>query len=192
MKTAILKPQVVAALPIAIGINLALAFFVNLVKVPLFLDSTGTILMGALFGPLVGALAGVLSNAVAGVILNPVYFYFVLTAAYVGAMAGVAAKRMDFSRLGWLALVGAVVGIGAAVLSAPVATYVFQGVTPAGSYSVIVAFVKATGQTLLKSTLLAGLSSDPLDKAVSFVLAGLALRSLSPSVRARLGASSGD
>lgn len=182
-----------ATIPVAIGINLAMAAVVNLLKLPIFLDTVGTATIGVLFGPIPGALAGVASNLVAGLVLNPVYPWFVLTSAFVGFAAGMLARRGLFSR--WWSAVGSglVVGVIAAAISAPVATYVFGGVTPAGSYSVIVAFVKATGQTLLKSAFLAGLASDPIDKAVTFLLVFLLIRALPQTViaRFRVGSSQG-
>lgn len=181
-----LTPQAMAAIPLAIGLNLALAFIVNLLRLPLFLDSAGTVLVGALFGPAIGALTGALSNSIAGLVLNPVYFYFIPTACFIGAAAGWTARRIRF-RPGWrVVLAGAIVGILAAIISAPIATFALGGVTPAGSYSVIVAFLKASGRTMLKSTVLAGVGTDPVDKAASFLLASLVVAGLPAAIRARL------
>lgn len=164
-----------------------MAFIVNLLKLPVFLDSVGTVFMGALFGPLAGALTGIVSNIAGGLIINPVYYWFIVTAAAIGALAGVIARRIDF-RASWkVAVAGAATGLIAAMLSAPIATYVFGGVTPAGSYSVIVAFAKASGATLMKSAVFAGLASDPVDKALSFLLAASIFQALPPAVRTRLG-----
>jgi energy-coupling factor transport system substrate-specific component len=173
-------------MPVAIGINIAMATLVNLAKLPVFLDTVGTAAMGVLFGPLAGVLTGVISNLIAGLVVSPVYPWFVLTSAFVGFAAGALARRGAFRRWWSAAVSGLVVGLVAAVLSAPVATYVFGGVTPAGSYSVIVAFLKATGNTLLKSAMLAGLASDPVDKAATFLLVFLLVRGLPKTVIARL------
>lgn len=179
------RMAVATAMPVAIGINLTMAYTVNLLKLPLFLDTVGTATMGVVFGPLAGALTGVTSNLVAGLVLNPVYPWFMLTAAFVGWISGVLARRGVFRRW-WLPILSGVgVGIVAAAISAPVATYVFGGVTPAGSYSVIVAFVKATGRTLLESAFLAGLASDPVDKATTFLLVYLLVRALPRTVTER-------
>lgn len=180
----------VTTIPVAIGLNLAMAFLVNLLKLPVFLDSVGTAAIGALFGPIPGVIAGVTSNLVAGLVLNPVYPWFVVTAAFIGFAAGMLGKRRVFEHWWSAALAGGIVGVIAACISAPVATYVFGGVTPAGSYSVIVAFVKATGQTLMKSALLAGLASDPVDKAITFFIVFLLLRALPRTVRSRFASTS--
>ena len=179
----------VAAIPVAVGINLAMATIVNLLKLPLFLDSTGTIAVGVLFGPIAGALTGVTSNLIAGLVISPVYPWFIVTSAFVGLAAGFLGRRRVFERWWIAAGAGLLVGVITAALSAPVATYVFSGVTPAGSYSVMVAFLKATGQTLAKSALLAGLASDPVDKAVSFAMVALLIRSLPKTVIERFRSS---
>ena len=83
-----LDTAVVTAMPVAIGINLVMAYVVNLLKLPLFLDSVGTAAIGALFGPLAGVLTGIASNLVAGLVLSPVYPLFMVTAAFIGFSAG--------------------------------------------------------------------------------------------------------
>lgn len=183
-----LDTAVVTAMPVAIGINLVMAYVVNLLKLPLFLDSVGTAAIGALFGPLAGVLTGIASNLVAGLVLSPVYPLFMVTAAFIGFSAGWLARRGIFRRWWTAVTTGLVVGVIAAAISAPVATYVFGGVTPAGSYSLIVAFLKASGQTLLRSAFLAGLASDPVDKATTFLLVYLLLKALPNTVLARFQA----
>ena len=46
-------------MPVAIAINIVLGYTVqNVLKLPIYLDSIGTILVGVLAGPLAGALTG--------------------------------------------------------------------------------------------------------------------------------------
>ena len=49
-------------IPVAIAINIAIGTIVFNLKVPLYLDSIGTIFVGALAGPFAGALTGALTN----------------------------------------------------------------------------------------------------------------------------------
>ena len=55
-------------IPIAIAINIAIGQIVYLLKLPIYLDSIGTVLVGAIAGPWAGALTGALSNLLWGVL----------------------------------------------------------------------------------------------------------------------------
>jgi hypothetical protein len=88
--------------PIAIAINIILgAAVANALKIPIYLDSIGTILVGALAGPIAGALTGFTANIVWQYIIPPpfqgaVAAPFAIVAAVIGLMAGL------FARAGWL------------------------------------------------------------------------------------------
>jgi energy-coupling factor transport system substrate-specific component len=112
-------------MPIAIAINIILgATVANALKIPIYLDSIGTILVAALAGPIPGALTGALSNLLWTYVLSPPFqngpaAAFAIVAAVIGLMAGLIA------RAGWLRprpntpsgqlAVGAVVTVGVIV-----------------------------------------------------------------------------
>src|SRR5205814_1464541 len=57
--------RTIVLMPIAIAINIVLGQTVGTaLKIPLYLDSVGTILVGALAGPIPGALTGLLANLI--------------------------------------------------------------------------------------------------------------------------------
>ncbi len=57
-------------IPVAIAINIAIGQIVVLLKLPVYLDSIGTVLVGIICGPWAGALTGVLANTIWG-LFNP-------------------------------------------------------------------------------------------------------------------------
>jgi hypothetical protein len=79
-------------MPVAIAINIVLGYTVQQVlKLPIYLDSIGTILVGVLAGPIAGALTGILSNliwqyapGIGGGTIGP----FAITAGVIGLLAG--------------------------------------------------------------------------------------------------------
>lgn len=85
-------------MPLAIALNIVLGAAVgNALKIPIYLDSIGTILVGALAGPIPGALTGLLSNvlwayAVPPPIQNVPAGAFAIVAAVIGLLAGVAGR----------------------------------------------------------------------------------------------------
>jgi energy-coupling factor transport system substrate-specific component len=166
-------------IPVAIAINIAVGQLVyGVLKVPLYLDSIGTVLVGVLAGPWAGALTGLLSNLIWGLTgLNVTYAPFAAVAAVIGLMAGLFGEAA-WMRSWWKAiLAGAITGLVAAILSAPISAYVFGGVTGAGTDILVAAFRQA-GLDVLGSSMAQGVASDPLDKAISFFVVWLIVRSL--------------
>jgi len=84
--------RVIALMPVAIAINIVLGYTVQTVlKLPIYLDSIGTILVGVLAGPIAGALTGILSNLIwqyAPVIGGGTIGPFAITAGVIGLLAG--------------------------------------------------------------------------------------------------------
>ncbi len=163
---------------VAIPINIVIGQIVYNLKIPLYLDSIGTIFVGAVAGPIVGLVTGALTNLIWGLSgINPFYTPFWIVGAFIGLMAGL------FSRLGWFkvwwraVIAGIITGLIAAVLSAPIFTYVSGGVTGSGT-DVITAVFRNAGFGILPSAFAQGVSSDPLDKAISFLIVWGVIRAL--------------
>jgi PAS domain S-box-containing protein len=163
----------------AITVNITLGHLVQYVfKWPLFLDSIGTILVGALLGPLAGAATGVMSNLIWGYLYqDPAIIPYSLVAAFIGWAAGYAVAHGAFERFRSVVLTGLLVGIGAALLSAPITAYLNGGVTGGGT-DYLTSYLSATGANLIQAATIQGLVSDPLDKVLSFALAWLLWRPL--------------
>ncbi len=94
--------RTVVLMPFAIALNIVLGQAVaGALKVPIYLDSIGTILVGALAGPIPGAVTGLLSNLLWTYVVPPPFHSdfagaFAIVAAMIGVMAGL------FGRAGWL------------------------------------------------------------------------------------------
>lgn len=172
-------------IPVAIAINIVVGQMVYALKIPLYLDSVGTVLVGVLAGPWAGALTGLLTNLVWGLSgLNALYAPFAAVAAVIGLLAGLFSQAEWFRNWWKVILAGVITGLVASILSAPISAYVFGGVTGAGT-DVVVAFFRGIGFGILPASFAQGVSSDPLDKAVTFLVVWLILRALPKRFLAR-------
>jgi hypothetical protein len=94
--------RTIVLMPVAIALNIILgAAVANALKIPIYLDSIGTILIGALAGPIAGALTGFLANILWTYVVPPPFnsgaaAAFAIVAAVIGLIAGLA------GRAGWL------------------------------------------------------------------------------------------
>ncbi|MBC8078166.1 MAG: ECF transporter S component [Chloroflexales bacterium] len=239
-----LNSTALALIPLAIAINIAIGQLAT--GLPFYLDSIGTVLVGALLGPWMGLLTGVLANVIWTLLGNPIPIYFAYVAGIIGLIAGFAGRwgaftrpsprwvsalvggaflfaltlfllmflnrnpdptafppfptsvellqrfwyaflittiagaaggYFVFQRGGYAGLVGLITGVVAAVLSAPMAAYVFGGVTGAGTDLLVAAF-RASGGSIIESTFAQGVASDPFDKMTSFLIVWLIIQSL--------------
>lgn len=140
-----------------------------IVKLPIYLDSIGTVLVGILAGPFAGALTGALSNVLAGMIMGPTLIPFAVPAAAIGFLAGWAGRFGAMRSTPRAVIAGMVTGAIAARISAPISAYLFGGVTGGGT-DLLVIFFRALGYPLEQATFMQGLTVDPLDKVVTFLL----------------------
>lgn len=168
---------VLALVPIAIVVNIVAGQLVAALRLPLYLDSIGTIMVGVLAGPLAGALTGALSNIIWGLIAAPVAIPFAITAAAIGALAGLFGRRGWFRSFPRVLMAGAIIGISAAIISTPIATYLFGGITGGGTDALVAVF-QSIGASILEATFYQSLLSDSADKLLSVLVAWLVLKSL--------------
>jgi energy-coupling factor transport system substrate-specific component len=172
-------------IPVAIAINFAVNWLVLQLGLPLYLDSIGTILVGALVGPWAGAVTGVLGVVAITLFSWPPAVAWAGVAAIIGAMAA------GFARAGWFkewwqaAVAGLITGLVAAFLSAPIAAYVFGGVTGQSGVDALVATFRAAGLDALGANLGQGVVSDPIDKLISFLIVWAILLGLPERLKAR-------
>lgn len=273
--------RTIVLIPFAIAIDIVLGQTVgSYLRLPIYLDLLGTILVGVLAGPIAGAATGLLANLawtflLAGTPLGSAYAWpFAIVAAEIGFVAGLVGQAgLMRSRprtplpnllagitgavavLGGLAVLvvlpfyqtlcadavngtelplcapvlladienplfflvglvvmglvalavigllvrlaidrdlgavfalvaGAVCGVISALISAPIATLVFGGVTGSGTDVLVLAFLQA-GADLQTAVVQQGLLSDTIDKSLTYVLVFFLLAATSRRVIAR-------
>lgn len=158
-----------ALIPLAVAINVTVGALVGYLKIPLYLDSMGTVLVGALAGPMAGALTGAVSNGVSSFVFNPAWWVFIPVAGLIGFLAGFLARRGFLANPFLAGLAGLVTGVSVAFASAPIQAHLLGGATGAGT-DMVVAVFRAMGFSRLEASLVQGLAVDPLDKAVTFLI----------------------
>lgn len=177
-----------ATVPIGIMLNLGIGTLVHLLKLPVFLDAVGTILVTILVGIPAGIATGVLSFLLGGLLVNPVMPYFSGTQAAVAIFVGIMARQCFFKTIPKTVLTGILLGVVAAIVSAPVIVKLFGGITGSGS-SFVTAFLLASGKSIVKSVVLTGISCEPVDKTLQCLLAFWLLKSLPRKIKERFATS---
>ncbi|WP_419174791.1 ECF transporter S component [Desulfosediminicola sp.] len=160
----------IVLMSIAIVINIVAGQLVSMLKLPIFLDSIGTVLVGLLAGPWAGGLTGLLTNLIWGMISSPVAAAFSPVAMVIGVAAGLCAKYGLFRSL-WLAIIsGVIITVCNAVVAVPIRLYMFGGITGSGA-DFMTSYMLALGKDLFGSVVVTVFTSNLLDKVATAVLA---------------------
>jgi len=171
-------------IPVAIAINVVIGQIVVTLKLPVYLDSIGTVFVGVLCGPWAGAITGMLSNIIWGTIIDPNAFPWFPVAFFIGLVAGFCAKAGLFKSWWKVIVTGFLVALTAAAVSTPISVGVYGGITASGS-SFITAYLLQTGQNLLPAVLITNNLVEPFDKISTALLAYAIMQGLSTRFLAR-------
>ena len=179
-----MRPLALALIPRAVAINLALGAIVATLRLPVYLDSVGTILVGALAGPIAGIVTGIASNCVLGLLSQPFFFAFIPVAMVIGLVAGIAGKIGAFRSIGGAAVTGVSMGILAGGTSVPIVIALFGGATPSGT-GIVTIMLRAMHVPLEQAATFASVGVDIVDKTVCCVLVAIVLTRLPNRLSAR-------
>ncbi len=184
-RAARLTPRLLALIPVAAGINLAMGKLALATNLPVFLDTIGTVLVAALAGPAAAVSTGLVSQVALTMVDGRVMLMaFLPVQLGVALLASWAARRGGFRSLARAAATGVGVGIVAATMSWPIALLVFGGVT-AGGVTLVTAALRVLGLPLTWAVYAASLSNDVLDKTATFLVVRSVLISLPRRIAAR-------
>jgi len=174
--TTLSRTKFLALVVVCACLNLGTGFVVATIRLPFYLDSIGTVLATMLGGVWAGIACGLLSVLVGTAYTPTLWAYAGTTVAIAGYVAAV--RRVGYlQRLIPTVFLGLGLGVVSAIVSAPVTTFVWKGVSFSGA-DAITAFFSATGETLLNSVVLGGIATDPVDKLVTSLVVLAVLRRL--------------
>ncbi|MCY1150804.1 MAG: ECF transporter S component [Sphaerochaetaceae bacterium] len=155
-------------IPVGVAVNFVGGQLASILKLPMYLDTIGTIFVAMLCGPWVGAVTGLLTNIVTG-IANPINFAFIPVAVVAGLVTG-AFARANFFSVWWKWVIAMIVmGVASILTAAPIVVLMFGGVTGSGA-SLITATVMAAGANIWTAFIGTEGLFNILDRIVSFLI----------------------
>ena len=161
-------------IPIAVAVNFVGGQLAVVLKLPLYLDTIGTILVAMLCGPWVGGLAGLVTNLILG-ITNPVFFAFAIVNVVVGVVTGFLA-RYDYFSVWWKWIISMVLmALASLITAAPIVVMMFGGITGSGT-SLITATLMAAGSNIWGAVISTELVFTILDRIISFGITFVIIR----------------
>jgi len=171
---------------IALGaaLNVSIGYLVSVLKLPLYLDSIGTVLVSVLCGWLYGLMAGLSALIVLSLTTAPTVVAYAGTALVIAVMSSLLVRTGFLRSTGMTVAGGILLGIAATGASVPVTTLLYGGVSLAGSDAVTTVF-KTMGLPLWQSVLFGSLITDTVDKLLTVLICLALLKSMPPRVLGR-------
>jgi energy-coupling factor transport system substrate-specific component len=171
-------------MPVAIAINMAVGQMVAILRLPVYLDSIGTVLVGVICGPWAGALTGALANTILGLTINPDFLPWWPVAAIIGLVSGICANYGLFKNWWKVVVTGFFIALFAALSSVPISLLVYGGITTGGT-GMITAFLVESGRGMVEAVFTSSFLTEPVDKITTAMLAFAIVQGLSKRFIAR-------
>jgi len=165
-------------IPVAVGINYVGKLFAAALKLPLWLDSIGTVLAGMLAGPWIGAISGAVNNIIFGITADPVSFWYLITSIAIGLVVGYLAMTgwiRDFPRA---VLLGLIVALVATVVSTPINVILWEGTTGNVWGDALYTVLRNRGTPIWIASFIDELVVDLLDKVITVIVSFLIFKAL--------------
>ncbi|MGY3860176.1 ECF transporter S component [Aeromonas lacus] len=159
-----------AFMVICIAINMVAGQAVSMLKLPIFLDSIGTVLCAILAGPWMAIATGLLTNLLWGLLTGPIAAAFAPVAMMIGLSAGLLARIGWFNNLPKVVVSSVVITLALTLVAIPIRSYLFGGATGSGA-DFVVAYLHAMGSDLQESVAVTVLGTNLLDKLLTVLIA---------------------
>ena len=163
-------------MPVAIAINAVVGNIIAAIKLPIYGDQIGTILISVLAGPWVGLITGLLTNLIIA-ISQPTWIPYSLVAMAIGVSAAMLSRFGMFKTLFKTIISGIIIAIIAGLTTTPIQVYVFGGASVTGSAIISGAFL-SSGLSMLTSVFFASILTDMADKIISVLLVYMLIKSM--------------
>ena len=159
-----------AFMVICIAINMVAGQAVSMLKLPIFLDSIGTVLCAILAGPWMAVATGLLTNLLWGLLTGPIAAAFAPVAMMIGLSAGLLARAGWFNNLPKVVVSSVLITLALTLVAIPIRSYLFGGATGSGA-DFVVAYLHAMGSDLQESVAVTVLGTNLLDKLLTVLIA---------------------
>jgi len=158
-------------IPIAVGINLIGGTLCSALKLPLFLDMIGTIVIACLSGPWVAALCGLLTNIFLALVANPVYLPYAAVSVLCGLVTGYMVRAGLFKKIWGVILTWLACTLTNVISASTITILVFGGATGVTGSSVLTATLIAATKDIVTSVLSSSMIENLVDKGIAFAIA---------------------
>ncbi|HEN0661215.1 TPA: ECF transporter S component [Streptococcus agalactiae] len=159
--------RLISFISIAIAINLVGANLALFLRLPIYLDTIGTLLIAVILGPWYAARTAFLSALINWMTTDIFSLYYSPVAIVVAIITGILIKRnCKPSSLLWKSLI---ISLPGTIIASVITVILFKGITSSGS-SIIAQFLHGIGLDMTSSLILVQVGTDYMDRLISLIL----------------------
>ncbi|HFH9368984.1 TPA: ECF transporter S component [Streptococcus agalactiae] len=159
--------RLISFISIAIAINLIGANLALFLRLPIYLDTVGTLLIAVILGPWYAASTAFLSALINWMTTDIFSLYYSPVAIVVAIITGILIKRnCKPSSLLWKSLI---ISLPGTIIASVITVILFKGITSSGS-SIIAQFLHGIGLDMTSSLILVQVGTDYIDRLISLIL----------------------
>lgn len=164
MKTQKISIYKLCFIAFAICINFIGGQIALLLKLPIYLDSIGTVFTAVVLGPVYGMLPNVISGLLMGMTVDIYSLYYAPVGIILGLVTGLVYKKYHPKKW-WIFLAAIVITIPATIASSCITAFLFGGITSSGS-SILVQLLAKTPLGMVGSCFVVQLITDYIDRVI--------------------------
>ncbi|HHV3295282.1 TPA: ECF transporter S component [Streptococcus agalactiae] len=159
--------RLISFISIAIAINLIGANLALFLRLPIYLDTIGTLLIAVILGPWYAVSTAFLSALINWMTTDIFSLYYSPVAIVVAIITGILIKRnCKPSSLLWKSLI---ISLPGTIIASVITVILFKGITSSGS-SIIAQFLHGIGLDMTSSLILVQVGTDYIDRLISLIL----------------------
>ncbi|CND84270.1 TPA: ECF transporter S component [Streptococcus agalactiae] len=159
--------RLISFISIAIAINLIGANLALFLRLPIYLDTIGTLLIAVILEPWYAASTAFLSALINWMTTDIFSLYYSPVAIVVAIITGILIKRnCKPSSLLWKSLI---ISLPGTIIASVITVILFKGITSSGS-SIIAQFLHGIGLDMTSSLILVQVGTDYIDRLISLIL----------------------
>ncbi|SHK20694.1 hypothetical protein [Hespellia stercorisuis] len=163
-------------LPIGIAVNVVGGQLAIMLKLPVYLDSIGTFIVGSTCGILPGLIVAVLTQLLNSITL-PTNLLYIEIGMLFAVLAHFFAKYERFKSIPRTVVNGIIAACMSTALAVPTTAFLLGGFVGTGA-SVIVTALMASGWSVLPATFVSELVTETMDKVIVMIIVFFILRAI--------------
>ncbi|MEL7609160.1 MAG: CD3073 family putative ECF transporter S component [Bacillota bacterium] len=162
------KTRILVFCAISIAANIVLGILTSALKLPLYLDTIGTVFVAVYAGPWYGAAVGGLTNLLTGILYNVKDIPFLLVSVVIALVVGFIAKRFTF-KFHVALITGLLLSIIAPLIGTPIGIWVYGGLTGTGM-DFLFLWLRESGTNIFAASFIPKVINNLLDKVGTCLL----------------------
>ena len=168
----------------AICINLVGGQIALFLKLPIYLDSIGTVFIASTLGPVYGMLPNVISGLFMGMTVDVYSLYYAPVGIILGLVTGLVYRKYKPEKW-WIFVAALVITLPSTIVSSCITAFLFGGITSSGS-TVLVQLLAKTPIGMVGACFVVQFFTDYIDRVICLLVVSTLTKALPRNMMERL------